>query len=117
MHELSIATNIVEAAELEARRNGAVRVVCVRLTLGPLSGVVKEALESCFPLACEGSLLKGSRLEVDEAPIVIECPGCKQQQNAAGVYELVCVECGSPAAAVVSGRELEITALELEIAE
>ncbi|MCU1221680.1 MAG: hypA, partial [Candidatus Angelobacter sp.] len=43
MHELSIAMSIVEMAEEEAERRG-VRISAVHLTLGLLSGVVKDAL-------------------------------------------------------------------------
>ena len=43
MHELSIAVNIVEIAEEEARERNTT-VTAVHLKLGPLSGVVKESL-------------------------------------------------------------------------
>ena len=43
MHELSIALSILDLAAEEAGRRGG-RVVAVHLKLGPLSGVVKEAL-------------------------------------------------------------------------
>ena len=44
MHELSIAVSMVEMASEEALRLGAVRVNALHLKLGPLSGVVKDAL-------------------------------------------------------------------------
>ena len=45
MHELSIAMGIVElAADEVARRNGA-RVIAIHLKLGPLAGVVPDALQ------------------------------------------------------------------------
>jgi hydrogenase nickel incorporation protein HypA/HybF len=44
MHELSIATSMVEMAGEEAARHPDTRVVALHLKLGPLSGVVKEAL-------------------------------------------------------------------------
>ena len=51
MHELSIALSIVELAEEEAERRG-VQVNAVHLKLGALSGVVKDALLSCYEMAC-----------------------------------------------------------------
>ena len=44
MHELSIAMSIVDLACEEAESHGAPGVDVVYLKLGPLSGVVKEAL-------------------------------------------------------------------------
>ncbi len=56
MHELSIALSILDIAEEEAGdRVG--RVAAVHLKLGPLSGVVKEALLSAYDLAREGTAL------------------------------------------------------------
>jgi hydrogenase nickel incorporation protein HypA/HybF len=68
MHELSIAMSIVELAEEEADRRG-VQVNAVHLKLGALSGVVKEALLSCYEMACEGTPLERSRLLVEDVPV------------------------------------------------
>jgi hydrogenase nickel incorporation protein HypA/HybF len=60
MHELSIALSILDVATEEAaRRSG--RVLAVHLKLGPLAGVVKEALLSAYDLAREGTPLGPSR--------------------------------------------------------
>lgn len=74
MHELSIALSIVDVATEEAERHGDVQVVAVHLRLGPLSGVVKEALLSSYELACEGTMLDGSRLLIEETVAAIFCP-------------------------------------------
>ena len=73
MHELSIAMSIVEMAEEEAKCRG-VQVVAVHLKVGALSGVVKEALLSCYEMACENTPLQGSHLLVEDVPVVIFCP-------------------------------------------
>ena len=44
MHELSIALSMIEMATEEALRFGDTRVNALHLKLGPLSGVVKDAL-------------------------------------------------------------------------
>jgi len=66
MHELSIAVSIVEVAEEEAARNNATRVQSVRLRLGSLAGVAKEALRFSYGIACEGTSLEGSQLLIDD---------------------------------------------------
>jgi len=48
MHELSIAMSILDLAQEEADRNGGATVAAIHLKIGPLSGVVPQALESAY---------------------------------------------------------------------
>jgi hydrogenase nickel incorporation protein HypA/HybF len=111
MHELSIALRIVEMAQSEGERRGA-RVEAVHVRLGPLSGVVKEALLSAYELACENTTLAGSSLLVEDVPMVIYCPRCEARRQLDSM-RFLCPECGTPAKEILQGRELEIFALEL----
>jgi len=112
MHELSIAISIVEVAE-EAAREQSGRVVAIHLKLGPLSGVVKEALLSSWPLACERSSLKGSRLEIEDVVIAGFCTQCGVVQPAESIQSMACQVCGTPMPDIRTGREMEIVALEI----
>jgi hydrogenase nickel incorporation protein HypA/HybF len=114
MHELSIAMSIVEMAEEEARLRGGVQVTAVHLKLGALSGVVKEALLSSYEMAIEDSPLKGSRLIIEEIPVLIFCPGCQMHRPLSSVQLFCCAECGTPSSDVLQGKEIEVTALEIE---
>ena len=113
MHELSIAMSIVELAQEEAERRGA-RIDAVHLKLGALSGVVKEALLSSYEMACEDTPLQGSRLVFEEVPVVVFCPHCQQQRTLSSVQWFCCSECGTPVSEIVQGKELEVTALEIQ---
>jgi hydrogenase nickel incorporation protein HypA/HybF len=113
MHELSIALSIVELAQEEADQRG-VQVDAVHLKLGALSGVVKEALLSCYEMACADTLLAGSRLVIEDAPVVIFCPSCLARRPLSSVQLFCCSECGKPSSEVVQGKELEIVALEIK---
>lgn len=113
MHELSIALAIVDFAAEEAERRGRARVVAVHLRLGPLSGVVKEALLGAYELASEASAVAGSRLVIEDVPILAWCPACRADQPVVSIQCLCCRECGTPSAQVVSGRDLEVTAMEI----
>jgi hydrogenase nickel incorporation protein HypA/HybF len=114
MHELSIAMSIVEMAEEEADLRGGVRVNAVHLRLGALAGVVKEALLSSYEMACEGTPLQGSRLLIEEIPIVAHCPKCLAPRTLDSAQWFVCPECNSPLHEVIRGRELQVFALELQ---
>jgi hydrogenase nickel incorporation protein HypA/HybF len=113
MHELSIAMSIIEMAEEEAAQRNA-RVNAIHLKLGALAGVVQAALLSSYELACEGTDLEGSRLIIEEVPIVIYCPACLAQRTLNSPQWFVCPECNQPVSEVVHGRELEVFALEIQ---
>lgn len=113
MHELSIAMNIVEMAQEEAERRGEVQVTAVHLKLGALSGVAKEALLSCYEMACENTSLEGSRLVVEDVPVAIFCPNCRAQRPLRSLQLFCCPACGTPTSAIVQGKELEVVALEV----
>jgi hydrogenase nickel incorporation protein HypA/HybF len=114
MHELSIAMSIVEMAEEEAQKRGGGQITAVYLKLGPLSGVVKEALLSAYELACEGTPLQGSSLKVEEVPVSVFCRTCNAERPVCSLQFFCCAECGSPSSEIVHGKELEVVALEME---
>ena len=114
MHELSIAMSILELAAEEAERQGHAHVVAVHVRVGALSGVVKEALESAYELARDGSPLADARLNIEEVPVRILCPACGDGRDVISVQELRCRVCGTLCAEVIQGRELELCALEVD---
>jgi hydrogenase nickel incorporation protein HypA/HybF len=113
MHELSIAMSIVEMAEEEAQQRN-VRVSAVYLKLGMLSGVVKEALLSSYGMACDGTVLEGSRLVIEEVPVEVFCATCNLNRKLTSMQWFICPECGATTPTVVHGKELEVTALEIQ---
>lgn len=105
--------SIVELAREEAARRG-VQVDAVHLKLGALSGVAREALLSCYEIACVGTPLEGSHLLVEDVPVVIFCPNCRAQRPLSSVQLFCCPECGTPTSEIVQGKELEVVALEIK---
>lgn len=112
MHELSIAMGIVDAALEEAQRRG-VEVTAVHLRLGALSGVVKDALLFSYEVACQDTKLEGSRLIVEDVPVVVLCTECQKERTLESVQSFRCPECGRPTPDVLRGKELEVFALEV----
>ena len=106
--------SIVDVASLELERLGGGVVRAIHIKLGPLSGVAGSALASAFELAREGSALEQTRIVIEHVPIAIYCPACLSDRPAQSVQMLCCAVCGTPAAKVVRGNELQLTALEIE---
>lgn len=113
MHELSIAMSLVDGACEEMAKHAGSRVKAVHLEVGSLSGVVREALEFSYSIACEGTPLAGSVLEITEIPASIFCGKCKTAQDVATIADMRCPSCGVPSNEVIRGRELLLTGLEL----
>ena len=103
MHELAIAESVVDTV---LARTGDRQVTTVRLRVGRLAGVVRDALEFSFELASAGTPLEGATLEIEEPEGRLRCRSCGAESPRDDLV-LLC-ECGSADVEVVSGRELEI---------
>lgn len=114
MHELSIAYSLVEIAEQAAQENDVSHVTAVHLQLGALSGVVKSALLFGYDVATAGTMLEGSRLEIEELPVVIHCPTCQADRPLPQIQSFRCPICDTPTHQIVQGQELRLVALEGE---
>ncbi len=113
MHELSIAISLVEAACEKAAELGGVRVEALHLRLGPLSGVVRDALLFSFDLAAAGTAIEGARLEIEDVPVVVFCTSCGAERQLPSIQRFRCPVCDTLTPDVVHGRDLELAALEV----
>jgi hydrogenase nickel incorporation protein HypA/HybF len=112
MHELSIAMSLVEmTCEELVQTEG--RVESLHVRVGRLSGVVPGALASAFELASEGTPIEGAGIVIEETPIRVVCPACREERPIEDVTNFRCPACGAAATEVVGGRELELVALEI----
>ncbi len=113
MHELSICLSLLDVAGEEVERWGNPQVEAIYLKLGPLAGVVKEALLSSYELARAATPFANCRLVIEEVPIVVFCSKCNGERPVHSIQNFSCTECDTPASEVIHGRELQLAALEL----
>jgi hydrogenase nickel incorporation protein HypA/HybF len=113
MHELSIAAAVVESAEEVAREHGAASVESVQLRIGELAGVVSDALRFSFELVADGTLAAGAELLIEEVPARARCTGCDAEFAVGSPPRLWCPRCEQAAAELLTGRELELTGVQL----
>ncbi|HEV7298975.1 MAG TPA: hydrogenase maturation nickel metallochaperone HypA [Tepidisphaeraceae bacterium] len=113
MHELSVAQELVELVELQLADSGPIKVNSVLLRIGPLSGVVPQAMRFAYDAATAGTRLAGSSLQIEEVAPVIFCQPCNQERALPSIQRMRCPVCDAPAADVVRGRELEVVSVEV----
>ncbi len=113
MHELSLAEAVVREA-LRAAESAAPgrRVTEVHVEVGELSGAVPELLVDCFPIAAGETALAGACLRVKRVGALLRCTDCGEEF--APGRTVGCPECGSARVEMVRGREMQLTAIEVE---
>ncbi|MET8246371.1 hydrogenase maturation nickel metallochaperone HypA [Streptomyces sp. NPDC005202] len=112
MHELSIATAIVEQADDIARADGADAVSAVTVRVGELAGVVPDALSFAFEVARDGTALASARLVIEQVTARAYCDPCAEEFPVGMPPFFWCPRCDRPSQELRSGRELQITAVE-----
>jgi len=115
MHELSIATSVIESASEHARQAGAARVLAVTLRIGRLSCVHEDALRYSFELVREGTTLADVMLTVTRVPVRIWCATCNTEKELPGIQRFACPACDTRSGDIRAGRELEIESITLDL--
>jgi hydrogenase nickel incorporation protein HypA/HybF len=113
MHELSIALNLIELVEEEARKAGCLKVFSVDVAVGLLSGIDPEALIFSITLAKENSLLSDAVIHLHRIEGSGRCRSCNNifPVNA---FHSTCPECKSNAVELIAGDDLKLISLEAE---
>lgn len=116
MHEYSIVEGVLDSVISAAEKAGADRIVCVRLRVGDMTEVVQESLDFMWGICCEqrGPMVEGCRLEVEYVYPRSACLKCGHEFEH-DRFHLKCPECGSASTMLLSGRELEIASMDVDI--
>ncbi len=112
MHELSIAQALVTQIKNAADNAGGGTVISAHIIVGGLSGVDAEALEMAFPIAIEGTILGGTKLNIEKAPALIHCNNCGKETTPDFPFP-VCMACDSVDVTISGGRDLLLESIQL----
>ena len=116
MHELALARSLIEMVDEYAFKNGGRRVRRINCRLGELSAMTR-ALYFCFESTSKGSRCEGAELVIEEVPLSVFCHTCDAVKTPSGRFNFRCPDCGFPTPKVVTGREMQLTSIELEPAD
>jgi len=109
MHELGIAQSLVEIA-IEYAQGTKVRRVT--LEIGQLTAILPSAIEFCFDVCCQGTVLEGAILEIIEKPGLGRCRQCGSEMAVELPFSIC--DCGSINVDLIQGQELQLKELETE---
>jgi hydrogenase nickel incorporation protein HypA/HybF len=107
MHELSIATAIVDACVERAAGN---RILCIRVEIGRLAAVLPDSLRFCFELCTQGTAAEDATLEILETPGRAACDACGESIMLSSPFGRCA--CGGTLR-IVAGDELRLREMEI----
>lgn len=113
MHEMGIAQQLVNIA-LDAIPKDIEnpKVEILNLKIGRLASVVEHSLTFCLDIITKDTPLESARLNIDFIPVTVRCKGCGNKWEVEGpVFK--CPFCEDGKVEMLTGREIEITSLEL----
>jgi hydrogenase nickel incorporation protein HypA/HybF len=112
MHEVGIMENTLAIALRRAADEGAHRIHRITMRIGPLSGIVPEALEFAFDVLTRGTIAERAEFKVERVPTICHCHTCRREFAPADFF-CECPQCQRISAEVHQGRELELASLEV----
>ncbi len=113
MHELSIASALIDQITDVLKCEGASKICSVTVAVGPLSGVDADALQMGFSVASEGTPAQGAKLIIQKVEAKIFCKSC-QKENTVEDFCFICPACQSTDIDVKAGRELNVREITAE---
>jgi len=119
MHELSIASAVVDSVLEFVAERSVKRVLTVRLAVGELSHVEEEQLRFCYMAITQETPMQDSALEIEKVPAMVRCARCeysgrpKYWDDALSVAPIPTLECPNCGGAVeaVEGNDCAIQSI------
>jgi hydrogenase nickel incorporation protein HypA/HybF len=109
MHELSIASAVVESVLEFGRVRPSKKVLAVRLTIGEFSHVEADQLRFCYMAITEQTPIHDSALEIESVEAVVRCEQCSYRGrpkywndalSVGPIPTLQCPNCGATVEAI-----------------
>ena len=120
MHELSIASAVVDSVLEFLDAHEVKKVLTVRLAVGELSHVEADQLRFCYTAITQETPMENSMLEIESIAAVVACPRCsyrgrpKYWEDALSAAPIATLECPACQGAVepVEGNDCAIKTIQ-----
>jgi hydrogenase nickel incorporation protein HypA/HybF len=113
MHEMGIASSVLEAVRTEMQRYPGTYPCKVCLRIGEMAAIDPEALRFCFEAITRETDFEALELEIEVCPRRQRCLVCGRVFIVHD-YSVRCPACASLQTECISGDELELAYLEVE---
>jgi len=107
MHELGVVIEVVKTVEEFARKNGLTKIDTLVLQIGELSSMIPQYIESCFPVAVDGTSMQDTKLRIEILPGNGMCRTCRKPFNVKR-HNGLCPTCGTKDWDMLCGKEFMI---------
>jgi hydrogenase nickel incorporation protein HypA/HybF len=117
MHEVGIATSILEAAHAAAERRSGAKLTGVGVRIGVLSGVDIDALRFAFECITAETEDEKVVLTTEQCPRVNRCDSCAGEftsLESSPFTDAPCPRCHNTSTSFVSGDQLDIAFIKVE---
>ena len=107
MHELSIATSVIDTVEEYASKENAIIVNYIELDIGELSGVVIEALNFAMTEVVKNTICSNADIKINSIKAKAKCMKCGHVFEISDIYS-VCEKCNNFDNEIIQGKELNL---------
>lgn len=116
VHEVSIALSMIDELTRIASENDAKQITAVNLRIGRASGIVIDSLRFAFDaIKLENSLISSAEIHIEDVPLKYECRDCRESFQLESIHFPSCPFCKSYSLKLLSGEEMDIANIELEV--
>ena len=120
MHELSMASAIINTIIEAAEKNEAIKVLEVTVEIGQMTMLNPEQLKFMLEVLSEDTILSEAKLNMEEISIEIECLSCgfkgkadfEEQDHYLTIIN--CPECDERNLNITAGRECNVKNIKIE---
>ncbi|MEI7895892.1 MAG: hydrogenase maturation nickel metallochaperone HypA [bacterium] len=113
MHELSLATEVIELVQREAGKKGVSAVLGITIEVGDLSGVEADAFQSALELIIKDTILDRAAVVITRTPGIGYCRNCNKEFEMKHRLD-VCPECHCFPSEFNGGQEFRVLSIEAE---
>lgn len=113
MHEIGVVRQMCKTVMEFAAENQIQSVSEIVVEIGELSLIIPKYVEDVYPLVVEDTMLKDTKLIIEEIPGLAECDECDEIFNVVE-HKGYCPNCGSFEKTVLTGKDFNIKEVHIQ---
>ena len=113
MHEIGVVRQMCKTVMDFAAENNIQSISEIVVEIGELSLIIPKYVEDVYPLVVEDTMLKDTKLIIEEIPGLAECDECDEIFNVVE-HKGYCPNCGSFEKTVLTGKDFNIKEVHIQ---